>query len=339
MKKYFILILTLCSILISCKPDPTLPTVGTCEVSDITETSATCTGEVADNGNAEITAKGFCWSTEQNPTLEDDFTTSVTRNEPAIDVFTSTLHNLTANTKYYVRAYATNSVGTAYGEELDFMTLGVDDGNDDNNDEGDDDNNEEETVYEFVDLGLPSGVKWASYNVGATAAHEWGNYYSWGEITDKEEYSISNCTSYQKDLGDVSGNPEYDVATAEWGEGWRTPRLEDMYELVTQCDWIWAQVDGVQGINVVSRENGNHIFLPASGFKNSAASAASGNEASAALDRGISGYYWTTTPYSEEIEGGSNTNKRACFLVFESSGYMTDQGLRYNGFSIRPVRD
>ena len=184
--------------------------------------------------------------------------------------------------------------------------------------------------HEYVDLGLPSGLKWATCNVGATKPEEYGNYYAWGEITTKEDYQSSNCATYQKELGDISGNPEYDVAVAQWGGGWRMPKLEDMYELVTMCEWIWATVDTVSGFNVMSKENGNHIFLPASGFKY-------GIEA--AMDQGVFGYYWTSTPYSEEIEGGTNTNKRACYVEFSKSGYMTDGALRRNGFTIRPVSE
>jgi hypothetical protein len=110
-----------------------------------------------------------------------------------------------------------------------------------------------------------------------------------------------------------------------------------MYELVTQCEWILTTNNGVSGFNVVSKVNGNHIFIPAAGFRNKLAEDAAGVDG--ALDQGKWGYYWTTTPYSEELEGGKNTNTRACFLTFSSGGYMTDQGLRRSGFSIRPVRD
>lgn len=347
MKKYFVLIAMVCGMLVSCTPDPTLPTVTTNLVEQITDTSAFCTGEIIDDGNADITAKGFCWSTNQNPTLEDNYTTDITRKSPAVNYFASNIYGLTEGTEYYVRAFATNSVGTAYGDAIKFATLEAspetpetpETPEDPETPETPEDPETPENNYEFVDLGLPSGVKWASYNVGATASYEWGSYYSWGEIATKEEYSINNCTSYTKDLGDISANPEYDVVAAEWGGNWRMPKLEDMYELVTQCDWIWDVVNGVGGFNVVSKENGNHIFLPASGFMNANASAASGGETTTALDQGVWGYYWTSTPYSEEVEGGTNTNKRACFLTFSSAGYMTDQGLRFNGFTIRPVMD
>lgn len=467
MKKHLFLIALICTLLVGCKPDPVLPTVKTLGVTEITETSALCMGDITDNGNATITAKGFCWSTEQNPTLENGFTTEADyrRDEP-VPPFYATITDLLANTTYYVRAYATNSEGTAYGENINFVTLeeensddntGDDNSGDDNTGDdntgddntgddntgddntGDDntgDDNEDEIIIElptvtdvtisevtsntsiisaevltdggaevtergfywgekssvepnrvnvgeglgnftyqltglnggteyyvysyaknsvgevvgtiayfttientpeieYVDMGFPSGVKWATCNFGATTPEGYGEYYAWGEIETKEEYTWQNgnCLTYGKELGDISGNPEYDVVAAEWGGNWRSPRLEDMYELVTLCDWIWNG----KGFNVVSRINGSYIFLPAAGFMNTLAANAAGTEG--ALDQGVWGYYWTTTPYSEELEGGTNTNKKACFLTFSSGGYMTDQGGRFNGFSIRPVRD
>ncbi len=316
MKKYFVLIAMVCGMLISCTPDPTLPTVTTNLVEQITDTSAFCTGEIIDDGNVDITAKGFCWSTNQDPTLEDNYTTDITRKSPAVNYFASNIYGLTESTEYYVRAFATNSVGTAYGENIKFVTEKATP-------------EEPETVYEFVDLALPSGVKWASYNVGATASYEWGDYFAWGEIETKESYESDSCTSYYKDLGDISGNPEYDAVAAQWGGGWRMPKLEDFYELVTLCDWIWDEINGIGGFNVVSKENGNHIFLPASGFMK-------GTEV---YDQGTLGYYWTSTPYSEELEGGANSNTKACYVDFSKSGYMTDWSLRRNGMTIRPVKD
>ena len=124
MRKHFLLIALICSIFVACGPKPELPTVTTNSVSDITDTTALCVGAVVDNGNVDITAKGFCWSTEQNPTLEDNTVAAiVTREEAADDFFTATLLGLTAATEYYVRAYATNSEGTAYGENINFDTL------------------------------------------------------------------------------------------------------------------------------------------------------------------------------------------------------------------------
>lgn len=96
-----------------------LPTVTTNTVTDITGTTATCGGQVTTDGGDYITARGVCWSTSQNPTISGNHTT----NGNGTGNFTSSLTGLSAGTTYYVRAYATNSVGTAYGEQRSFTTL------------------------------------------------------------------------------------------------------------------------------------------------------------------------------------------------------------------------
>ena len=95
-----------------------LPTVTTSGVSEISKRRASCGGNVTFSGGAEVTAKGVCWSLAPNPTISDDHTTSGTGEGS----FTSTLIQLTGGTTYYVRAYATNSVGTAYGPQVSFTT-------------------------------------------------------------------------------------------------------------------------------------------------------------------------------------------------------------------------
>ncbi|MBO4751721.1 MAG: hypothetical protein J5526_03095 [Bacteroidales bacterium] len=97
---------------------PGLPTVTTSAVSNITTSSATCGGNVTSNGNTTLTAIGICWSTSHNPTISNSHTT----NGNGMGSFTGSMTGLSANTTYYVRAYATNSVGTAYGEERTFTT-------------------------------------------------------------------------------------------------------------------------------------------------------------------------------------------------------------------------
>ena len=96
-----------------------LPTVVTGTVSDITGTTAIGGGEVTTNGGAAVTARGVCWSTSQNPTVAD----AHTEDGSGTGAFTSSITGLTPNTTYYVRAYATNSAGTAYGEEVSFTTV------------------------------------------------------------------------------------------------------------------------------------------------------------------------------------------------------------------------
>jgi uncharacterized protein (TIGR02145 family) len=95
-----------------------IPTLSTTAASSITTTSATSGGNVISDGGATVTARGVCWSTNQNPTIDN----SKTSNDIGTGSFTSNLTGLTANTIYYVRAYATNSMGTAYGNQVTFKT-------------------------------------------------------------------------------------------------------------------------------------------------------------------------------------------------------------------------
>lgn len=97
----------------------TLPTVTTDDATNIEQTSATSGGNVTSDGGATVTARGVCWSTSTNPTLSDSYTT----NGSGTGTFVSNITGLTANTLYYVRAYATNSVGTVYGNEITFTTI------------------------------------------------------------------------------------------------------------------------------------------------------------------------------------------------------------------------
>jgi len=96
-----------------------IPDLLTNPVTDVTQTTASCGGYVYSDGGEAITACGVCWNTTGNPTINDNTTT----NGAGTGAFNSYLTGLTLNTPYYVRAYATNSAGTAYGEEVTFTTL------------------------------------------------------------------------------------------------------------------------------------------------------------------------------------------------------------------------
>jgi len=100
---------------------PLIPTVTTSPVTNITQTTATSGGNVIADGGATVTARGVCWNTSSNPTTANSHTTDGS----GTGTFVSNLTGLTLNTLYYVRAYATNSVGTAYGNEVSFTTAGT----------------------------------------------------------------------------------------------------------------------------------------------------------------------------------------------------------------------
>ena len=225
--------------------EPITPTVTTNEVTDITITSARCGGNIVDDGGADITARGVCWSTNQNPTITGSHTTDGS----GTGSYTSNITGLNAGTTYYVRAYATNSEGTSYGSQKSFNTT-----------------NGQINGYDYVDLGLPSGLKWATCNVGASSPSEYGNYYAWGEVEPKESYTQQNCLTWGQEIGDISGNPQYDAARANWGGTWRMPTKIEFDELINNCTWTWTNEGGNNGWRVTG-PNGNSIFFPAAGYR------------------------------------------------------------------------
>jgi len=100
----------------SCKKEATPPVLTTTNISDKTQTTASIGGTVTDDGGSEVIIRGVCWDTSPNPTTSSN----KTNNGKGTGSFTISLSGLTANTKYYVRAYATNSAGTSYGNEVTF---------------------------------------------------------------------------------------------------------------------------------------------------------------------------------------------------------------------------
>lgn len=126
--------------------------------------------------------------------------------------------------------------------------------------------------HEWVDLGLPSGTKWATMNIGAIRQTDEGTYYAWGETSIpsiKEEwydgtivpnYSPESCRLFGKNIGSISGT-SYDVARTKWGDGWILPEKKDIEELAKYCDLEVVNFSGVDGYKITG-PNGNYIFFP-----------------------------------------------------------------------------
>ena len=178
-----------------------------------------------------------------------------------------------------------------------------------------------ENGHEWVDLGLPSGLKWATCNVGAKTPEQCGNYYAWGETKTKDEYTDANSLTYRKQMDDISGNAQYDAATANWGGDWRMPTKTEMDELNSKCTWELTKQNGVRGYKVIG-PNGNSIFLPAAGYFDGT------TFYSGSCGRGC---YWSSSPYS-----GTGI---AYDLRFDSGSHRTSNDFRYLGGSVRPVRE
>ena len=176
--------------------------------------------------------------------------------------------------------------------------------------------------HEYVDLGLPSGLKWATCNVGANTPEEYGNYYAWGEIVPKTNYSDENCATLGKQLGDISGNATYDAATANWGASWRMPTKEEMKELIDNCTFKWTTQNGTTG-RLATGKNGNTIFFPANGCY----------IGTSLCDNIFEGFYWSSTNCD------IFPNKSAYFIGFSIKKYVVDWFISFYGFGVRPVSD
>ena len=327
MKKYFIL-LAVVTLLMSCGKTEK-PTVVTTDVLNVTEFTAICTGNVESDGGAEVTAKGVCWSKEQNPTIEDNNT-----NEGGgIGAFTSELKDLASQTTYYVRAYATNEAGTAYGEEKSFTTLEEAE-TPENPEEPEEPENPEEpetpeepelpTIngYEYVDLGLPSGLKWATHNVGASEPQEVGSYFAWGEVKSKPSFPMDSDT-YGVVMGDISGDVNYDVAAASWGSSWRMPTEAEARELKDNCTFEWVMINNFLQGCYVKGPNGNEIYLPSGGFMTEDVVDFFDSE----------GAYWLSTP--DPTDAGYS-----CFFYFYNTNFCNVGWFsRYAGLLVRPVSE
>ena len=176
-----------------------------------------------------------------------------------------------------------------------------------------------------IDLGLPSGTKWAEYNLGASKPEEFGGYYAWGELNmngiydrDSYYYYDANSKEYSNIGTDISGT-EYDVAHVLWGGDWCMPTQEQFKELIDNCSPVWTKRNGVNCMKFTGR-NGATLYLPAAGRLASSQS----------FGVNDTGEYWTSTLWEDY-------NPDAYYYTFSSDFSKTDSRMRFLGLSIRPV--
>jgi hypothetical protein len=205
-----------------------------------------------------------------------------------------------------------------------------------------------------VDLGLPSGRKWAAWNVGASKPEEFGNYYAWGETAPKIVYADKtykwgaafHITKYNFDesYGIVDNkstlDPEDDAAHVNWGKKWRTPNLNDFTELKKHCLWEWTSLNGVNGCTVTG-PNGNSIFLPAAGWRGATRTGEPGYyswDLPAYNGMGYEGRYWSNDLFSGSTHYPYNLYFNSLGQIYAGQNLETGFN-RFLGFSVRPVWD
>ena len=176
-------------------------------------------------------------------------------------------------------------------------------------------------AHEYVDLGLPSGLLWATCNVGADTPEAYGDYFAWGETTPKDTYTSDNYT--------YSDNPailpsDHDAATANWGSDWRMPTKAEFEELYNNTTMTWTQQGGVNGwLFTANNGSGNSLFLPAAGVRLGDGEL---------LDAGNVGSYWSSSHRGTELPN------RAYYFASGSGYYSMKSAVREYGYTVRPVR-
>ncbi len=184
-----------------------------------------------------------------------------------------------------------------------------------------------------IDLGLPSGLKWASCNVGAETPEGYGDYYAWGEVAPKEDYSWPTYKHANGDKNKLTkycnntsfGNNNFtddktildledDAAYVKWGDSWRMPTDAEWTELIEQCTWTWTTQSNINGYKVTSKTNDNSIFLPATGYramKNLNSVGTNGRYWSSSLTLNVTSNAWSVQFASNSVNRKGNTRAYA----------------------------
>ena len=329
--------------------ETTIPTVSTVAVGDITSTTATSGGNVTDDGGAPVTARGICWSTNPNPTISDSHTTEGN----GTSSFPSTLTGLTLGTTYYVRAYATNSVGTAYGSDVSFITPVLDgepcpgtptitdiDGN----------------IYNAVMIGAQCWMmenlrttKYADgtsiYQGSSTSSTTAYWYYPGANSSNKPTYGLLyNWKAVMRDAVSSSANPSGVQGICP--DGWHVPSDAEWKQMEVEVGMSQSEADntGWRG-SIAARLCGN------TGWTSSSTANAAGNTLS--TGRNSSGFsalpagYYTGSYYSfgEQVRFWSATENYSGNAYSHDLSYSQSAVYRYyysnehTGLSVRCVRD
>ena len=185
--------------------------------------------------------------------------------------------------------------------------------------------------HKYVDLGLPSGLLWATCNVGAKEPWENGLYFSWGNVDGHKKESgfyfgrgndgVYVSTPGGKLTTNIPVDARYDAARANLGGSWRMPTKEEFKELHDKCTSVWTHQNGVSGRRFTSMINGNSVFFPASGHY----------YGTTLYGDCTSGCYWSSSPHS---------NTYAHLLYVNSCGvHPHNDCCRIAGVTVRPVLD
>jgi uncharacterized protein (TIGR02145 family) len=297
--------------------DPVLPTVSTSAPRPTSTSSGTSGGNVTDDGGSPVTKRGVCWSTSQDPTLDDSYT----ENGEGTGIFTSNITGLSPNTTYYVRAYAINADGTAYGIDRTFTTDPVTVTDRDGN------------VYHVIRIGsqlwFKENLKTTTFSNGNSIPHV-SNGSAWSTLTDPG-YCWYNNNDGNKDVYGALYN-WYAVETGNLcPTGWRVPSDDDCLALEKYDGNNESTIGGK-----LKEEGTEHWTSPNTGATDEWGFTAlpGGHRTASGLYDNIRdhGHWWTSTSYSETDAWGRRLqyNEVKTFRFFVN---------KKTGKSIRCLRD
>ena len=198
--------------------------------------------------------------------------------------------------------------------------------------------------HDYIDLGLPSGTKWATCNVGASSSEEAGNLYAWGEVIPKKLFSVANYfdssyTKYTLKTNDSIIGTENDVACTEWGKEWCVPTKAQVDELIKNCKWKESTRNGRNGV-LGTGPNGRTIFFPATGYGNENDIWYTDKEGEYFCGELCNPDYHNHNGYHSSVIPDARNSKRAYRYGFSNNGtrLVSGCGPRYYGRAIRPVK-
>jgi len=330
---------------VSCKKDIVQPGTGvpiieTSQVTSIVSTSAVSGGNITSDGGASVTARGVAYGTAQNPTTTD----STTSNGTGTGVFTSSITGINASTQYYVRAYAANSVGTAYGSQVSFSTQ-TSNGFASCGSVSDIDGNTYQTVQIGTQCWTQSNLKVSKYRNGNNIPTGLSNS-AW-ETTTSGAYAIYFNDSVNDGLyGKLYNHYAVMDSRGLCPTGWHVPSEGEWNILVKYLD---PNADTVCTVCVQSRIAGGALkstaTQPSLGGWNSPNTGATNSSGFTALPGGlrsdVGGFYDLTSSgfwWSSSVSSGSFARYR--YLSSNGSNFDRYYDLfRTFGFSVRCCRD